>query len=102
MLQAQIFIDQDDLHGADNKPMNEFVMDFLIQHDVIGATSFRGHSGFGKNQYMKKPSRLFSFDEPPMMITFIDDDEKVLTVLKALRKVMRDGFIVTSKVEKFE
>ncbi len=100
MLQAQIFIDKDEIH--DDKPMNEFVMDFLIHHNIIGATSFRGHAGFGKNQYMKNPSRLFSFDEPPMLIVFIDEDEKVLSVLRELRKQMQTGFIVTSKVDKFE
>lgn len=100
MLQAQIFIDKDEIHH--DKPLNEFVMDFLIHHNVMGATSFRGHAGFGKNQYMKNPSRLFSFDEPPMLIVFIDEDENVLRVLKELRKEMPTGFIVTSKVDKFE
>lgn len=100
MLQAQIFFDKDEIH--DTKPMNEFIMDFLINHKIKGATSFKGHAGFGKNQYMKNPSRLFSFDEPPMLIVFIDEDENVLRVLKELRKEMTTGFIVTSKVDKFE
>ncbi len=100
MLQAQIFIDKDEIH--ENMQMNEFVMDFLIKHEVLGATSFRGHAGFGKNQYMKNPSRLFSFDEPPMLIMFIDEDEKVLSVLRELRNEMPTGFIVTNKVDKFE
>jgi len=44
-------------------------------------------------------SRLFSFDEPPMVITFIDQDEKVKKVLTAFRKKVKSGFIVTSIVE---
>lgn len=99
MLQAQIYIDKDELHG--DRPMNEFVMDFLITHGITGATSFLAHAGFGKHHYLKTPSRLFSFDELPMLIIFIDEEEKVLRTLKALRKEMPVGFIVTNKVDQF-
>ena len=97
MLQAQIYIDKDELQGM--QPLYEFIFNFLIKHNVRGATAFRGQIGFGPNQHMKRPDELFSFDEPPMMITFIDEDQKVKDVLTQLRRVVKNGFFVTHAVE---
>jgi uncharacterized protein len=99
MLQAQIFIDKDEVFGS--QPLYEFIVQFLLKHKVAGATAFRGVIGFGEHHQVKRPDSLFSFDEPPMLITFIDEDEKVLHVLKELRKRVNSGFIVTNKVERF-
>lgn len=100
MLQAQIFIDKDETFG--NQPLYEFIVQFLLKHKIAGATAFRGVIGFGEHHQVKRPDSIFSFDEPPMLITFIDEDEKVTNVLKALRKQVNSGFIVTSQVERFQ
>jgi len=97
MLQAQIYIDKDEVYGA--QPLYEFIMRFLIRHKIAGATAFRGQIGFGVHHQLKRPDSWFSFDEPPMLITFIDDDEKVRHALKALRKEISSGFIVVNQVE---
>jgi PII-like signaling protein len=79
--------------------MADYLMEFLVEHDVIGATLFRGEAGIGENHQIKRPGRLFSFDDPPMVITFIDEDEKVNKTLTALRKKVKSGFIVVNQVE---
>jgi PII-like signaling protein len=99
MLQAQIFIDKDTFKGA--VPLYEFIMEFLLGYNIMGATLFRGQMGFGANQKLKHPDRVFSFDEPPALIIFIDQEEKVLQVLKQLRQEVSAGFIVTQKVDVF-
>ena len=99
MLQAQIFIDKDEVYGS--QPLYEFIVQFLLKHKVAGATAFRGVIGFGEHHQLKRPDSIFSFDEPPIMITFIDEEEKVLHTLKELRKRVTSGFIVTNKVERF-
>lgn len=99
MIQAQIFIDADELRAT--QPLQDFIMQFLIKQKISGATVFRGRLGFGENQHLKRPNDFFSFDETPMMITFIDEDEKIKTALTELRKVWGGGFIVTHKVEKW-
>lgn len=100
MLQAQIFIDKDTFKGSG--PLYEFILEFLLKHSIMGATMFRGQMGFGANQQLKNPDRMFSFDEPPAMIVFIDEEEKVKHVLTELRKEVKAGFIVTSRVEAFQ
>lgn len=100
MLQAQIFIDKDEVFGA--QPLYEFIVQFLLRQKIAGATAFRGVIGFGEHHQVKRPDSLFSFDEPPMLITFIDEDDKVTNALTALRKRVSSGFIVVSKVERFQ
>ncbi len=99
MIQAQVFFDKDKF--KDNKPMTDYIMEFLAEADILGATAFRGELGFGENQKIKRPGRLFSFDDPPMVITFIDEDAKVRKVLAAFRKKVKGGFIVLTHVEIF-
>lgn len=97
MLQAQIFIEKDELQ--DMQPLYEFVMQFLFKQKLKGATLFEAKSGFKEHEKLYKPNELFSFDDVPMMITFIDEDEKVRKALTELKNVMKGGFIVTHKVE---
>jgi uncharacterized protein len=99
MIQAQIFVDKDDLHN--NQKVYEFIMDFLVSKRVAGATAYEGLTGFGANGQLQRPNQLFSFDEPPMMITFIDEEEKARQVLTELRKHFTGGLIITSHVEKW-
>src|SRR6185369_5960879 len=99
MTQAQIFIDKDDLYN--DRKLHEFVMEFLLSRKVLGATSFEGFSGFGPDHQLQRPDRLFSFDEPPMVITFVDEDDKARAVVKELRDIFKGGLIVTSQVERW-
>lgn len=99
MLQAQIYIDKDDLKGM--KPLHKFIMRLLMENGITGATSFVGFSGYGKHQRLKQPGLQFSFDETPLLITFIDEKTKVKEVLTELRKLYRGGFIVTHAVEEW-
>ena len=99
MLQAQIFIDIEALKGTQS--LHDYIIQFLVEHDISGATSFRGYTGFGRNHKIKRPNELFSFDEPPIVITFIDHETKVTAVLRELRKEMKAGLIITHTVEKW-
>lgn len=99
MLQVQIFIDKDELRGM--KPLHEYLLNFLIRHHIIGATVFQGLMGIGEKQHVNRPNTLFSFDEVPLMITFVDEEKKVRHILTELRKEYKGGFIVTNQVEKW-
>ena len=97
MTQAQIYIDKDELKGGN--PLHQFIMHLLLENGIVGATSFTGHSGFGRHNRLKQPGQQFSFDETPMLLTFIDEDKKIKEVLTELRKQYRGGFIITHSVE---
>jgi uncharacterized protein len=98
MLQAQIFIDLEERKS--DQPLHDFIMKFLSEKGISGATSFRAYAGFGKNHKIKWPNDLFSFDEPPVMILFIDDDTIVKNVLTELRTQINGGLITLTPVQK--
>jgi uncharacterized protein len=100
MLKAQIFFNADELIG--DQSLQEFILQFIVRQKIKGATVFKGRAGFGKNQQMQRPNDLFSFDETPVMITFIDERGKVEAVLTELRKIWKDGFIITQQVEEWK
>lgn len=100
MLQAQIFFEKDELKGS--QPLYEYVLQFLINKKIKGATVFQGKLGYGDNKRLNRPDALFSFDETPMMVTFIDETEKVKSVLTALRKEVKSGLIIINQVEAWE
>lgn len=99
MLQAHIYIDKDKQIGKQS--LHQFIMQLLIKNGIAGATSFTGYSGFGKHQRLKQPGLQFSFDETPLLITFIDEEDKVKEALNELRKQYRGGYIVTHSVEQW-
>lgn len=99
MVQVQIFIDRDEMIGL--QPLHQYIMQLLINLGIAGATSFKGESGFGKHLRLKQPSEHFSFDETPLLLTFIDEERKVKEALAELRKNYRGGFIVTTHVEQW-
>ena len=99
MLQAQIFIDKDDL--LNDTSLYDFILQFLLDRQIAGATAFEGLSGFGAQHKIKRPDRGFSFDETPLLITFVDEAEKVKETIKELRKIYRGGFVVTHAVEQW-
>jgi len=99
MIQAQIYIDKDELKGT--QPLHEYILKILIEQKILGATVFHGKLGYGAHQYLNRPHDWFSFDETPLLIIFIDEDEKVESALKALREVYKGGFIVTNQVQKW-
>ena len=98
MLQAQLFIDLDEMRG--DQLLHDYVIKFLSEQNISGATSFRGYAGFGKHHRVKYPRELFSFDETPAMILFVDEDEKVRKAVTELRKVLPNKPIFILHAEK--
>ncbi len=96
MIQVEMFFDEDDRY--DDKPMAEYVMRYLIHHNVRGATLFAAIGGFGSKRHLHFPKKLGAADEGPVMLLFVDTEEKVHEVLPHLKLVLQEGLIVTMPV----
>ncbi len=97
MIQVQMFFDEDDRH--DNAPLYEYLMRYLIHHEIKGATLFSAMGGFGSKHHLNFPRKLGAADEGPLMLLFIDTEEKVRKVMPHLKGILREGLIVTNTVE---
>lgn len=99
MLQVQIYINKNEFFHS--QPLYEFIMQFLIKHQVKSATAFHGSMGYLRGSHLSRPNDLFSFDEVPLLITFIDEEAQVKSVLKSLRSVTKAGYILVQEVKEW-
>jgi len=65
------------------------------EHKVNGVTVFRGISGFGRSGEMHSSVLLDVSFDLPVVIEFFDEDEKMQSVIKALRDMIPKCHILT-------
>jgi PII-like signaling protein len=97
MTEVTIFLDEDDVYR--NEPTHEYIMRYLLHHEIRGASMFEAVMGFGKKHHLHHPRKIGGADEESVMIIFIDEQEKVQSVLPHLKEVIREGLITLTKVE---
>ena len=98
MLEVQIFIDTEDLYGS--ATLHESILRYLMHHGIAGATLFRGVMGFGAHHHLNEPRRFAASDAVPMMILFVDEDERVRKIFPSLKEMIAEGLIIAHRVEK--
>ena len=98
MLEISMFLDEDDSYQ--DKPMHEYILRYLMHHQILGASLFEARFGYGHKHHLHKPRSFGAVDEGPIMIIFIDEEEKVNTVLPHLKEVLGDGLMISKKVER--
>ena len=55
---------------------------------------------YGVKRHLHYPRKIGASGEGPIMILFIDDEEKIRDVLPHLKEVVAEGLIVVKKVER--
>jgi len=98
MVEIKIFLDENDLYQ--DKPKHEYIMRYLMHHSIMGASIFSAIIGYGHKHHLHQPRNLGNVDENPIIILFIDEEDKVEQVLPHLKEVLDNGLIVKTKVER--
>ncbi len=98
MIEVRIFVDNENLYG--NEKVDEYIMRYLLHHQINGATLFRGEMGFGRHHHLHTPRKLGGSDALPVMIVFVDEEENVRKVIPHLKEVVAGGLIITHSVER--
>ncbi len=98
MLEVKIFLDEADTYGE--KPLHEHIMRHLMHHNIRGASVFEAYEGYGRKHHLHHLKVLGSVDENPLMILFIDEEEKVNSVLPHFREIVNGGLITANRVMK--
>jgi PII-like signaling protein len=97
MFEIKFFLDENDLYQ--DKPKHEYIMRYLMHNSIMGASVFSAIMGYGLKHHLHHPQDLGNVDENPIMIMFIDEEEKVEKVLPHLKEVLNEGLIVKTIVE---
>jgi hypothetical protein len=89
------FGEDDKWHG---KPLYEAIVAKCRELDIAGATVFRGIEGYGASTLIHKKHLLRSSDRP-IMVSVIDTEDKIRTLIPALDEMVDEGLIAMSEVE---
>jgi uncharacterized protein len=81
-----------------NKPLYEAIVIKCRELDIAGASVFRGIEGYGASTLIHKRHLLRSSDRP-IMVSVIDTEEKIRSLIPALDEMVDEGLIAMSEVE---
>jgi PII-like signaling protein len=99
MTEVKIFFDEDDRH--EDQSTYDYLMHYLLHQHIRGATLFSAMMGYGQKHHLHSPKRLGATDERPLMIMFIEDEDKVKAVLPHMKEVVKHGLIITHEVHQY-
>jgi uncharacterized protein len=81
------------------KPLYRAIVEKCRELDIAGATVFRGIEGYGASTLIHR-SHLLSFSsDAPVMVSVIDTEEKIQTLIPHLDQMVDEGLIALSEVE---
>ena len=80
------------------KPLYEAIVEEARKQDLAGATVYRGIEGYGASSRIHRKHLLTSGDLP-VMVSIIDEEEKIQRFLPALERMVYEGLIAISDVE---
>ena len=97
MVEIKIFLDEGDRY--EDQLTYEYIMRYLMHHEIQGASIIQVFAGFGHKHHLHLPKSLGSVDEVPLILMFIDEEEKVEVVLPHLKQIIKHDLIVKTHVE---
>lgn len=96
-IQLTIYLNEADRMG--DIPLHEDVVRRLLRFEISGATVTQGLMGYGKHGKVHR-KRLFGVsDDRPVIITAIDDEARIRSILTELKAVVVEGLITLQEVE---
>jgi len=79
--------------------MHEYIMRYLMHHEIRGASIFEAMMGYGARHHLHMPRKLGGGDENPLMILVVDSEQKIRSLIPHLREILSEGLMVVKKVE---
>jgi uncharacterized protein len=82
----------------EGRPLYEAIVEEARRQDLAGATVYRGIEGYGASTRIHKKHLLTSSDLP-IMVSIVDEAEKVERFLPTLEAMVKEGLVAVSDVE---
>jgi PII-like signaling protein len=92
----RIVISEDDVW--EGEPLYQAIVKRLIMADIAGATVYKAIAGYGPHKRYHKKKTLTVHGELPILITVMDSEEKINTVIPILDELVGEGIVVLSDV----
>jgi uncharacterized protein len=81
------------------KPLYRAIVEKCRELDIAGATVYRGIAGYGASTLIHRPHLLSFSSDAPIMVSIVDTDEKIKTLIPTLDQMVDEGLIAISDVE---
>ena len=75
-------------------PLHEAIVMRARQLDIAGATVYRGILGYGAHKRIHKHKTLALSHDDPIMISVVDEEEKINKLLASLETMIRGGCMI--------
>jgi PII-like signaling protein len=82
-----------------DKPLYRAIVEKCRELDIAGATVFRGIEGYGASTLIHRAHLLSFSSDAPIMVSVIDSEEKIRTLIPFLDAMVDEGLIAMSEVE---
>jgi PII-like signaling protein len=82
-----------------DKPLYKAIVESMRANDIAGVTVYQGILGYGANRRIHKGSSMSLSHDRPMMLTVIDSEEKLRSVMPLLDEMIKQGLVVLSDVD---
>jgi len=96
----KVYVDETDLWHT--QPLYEAIVRRLRQAGIAGATVEHGIMGFGSRGKVHHKHLFGISDDKPVVITAVDEEEKVRALVPEIRGMVREGLIVLLDAEVIE
>lgn len=93
---VRVFIGEHERH--EGKPLYEAIVEKLESAGAAGVTVFRGIEGFGAAKHVHKKRPFQYSDDLPIMIEFIDKEDRMGGFLAQVEPLVRRGLILKDAV----
>jgi len=90
------FSQKDEWQG---KPLHEEILSVCIELGIAGATVYRGFEGFGLSAHIHHSSLWPGANDPPIMVSIVDREERIALLLPHLDEMVAEGIVAISDVE---
>ncbi len=81
------------------KPLHEAIVAKCQELGLAGAIVYRGIEGYGTSTRIHHASHWKFSKDAPIMVSIIDDEEKINKLIPHLDEMVNEGLIATSRVE---
>jgi len=89
--------------GEDDKwqgqPLYRAIVERCRKLDIAGATVYRGIEGYGASTLIRRSHLLSISSDAPVMVSIVDSEEKIRTLIPVLDEMVDEGLIAMSDVE---
>jgi uncharacterized protein len=93
----RIFVGENDKWH--DKPLHRALVECMRANDIAGVTVYPGILGYGANRRIHQEKVLSLSHDRPMMLSVIDNEEKLRAFLPILGEMVQQGLVVFSDVD---